>query len=147
MVTTARITTTVSREPRETCGASRLGAAPPCPPAFSGIGPLPAADEFDSPAFMVASPCASSALLQLVPCGPRGSCVGLILVVRLRSGNGGIVTGHLGKEDGNERQRTEGRQQQPSDDGAAQRRILLSAIAQAQRHGRSEEHTSELQSL
>src|ERR1039458_7798696 len=112
MVTTARITTTVSREPRETCGASRLGAAPPCPPAFSGVGPLSAADEFDSPAFMVASPCASSALLQLVPCGCCGSCVGLrivlvILVVRLGSGNGGIVTVHQGKEDGNERQRAE----------------------------------------
>ena len=51
-----------------------------------------------------------------------------------RAGRGRIVAVHQGEEDRHEGQRAKGRQQQAADHSAAQRRILLAAIAQAQRH-------------
>src|SRR5208283_5594772 len=114
-------TTSVRRELRETRGVAVL----------SGL----VAGNLGSSAFIVVSPCASFAPIPSISSMCDASSQGLIRVLSLGPCERRIVAMHQREEDRNEGQRAKCGQQQPADDGASQRRILLAAIAQAQRHG------------
>src|SRR5689334_12278516 len=59
-----------------------------------------------------------------------------MLHLRMRGGFAGLPPVYHTEHDGNKQQRRDGCEDQPADHGAAERRILLAALAQPKRHRR-----------